>query len=91
MKQILYDNYIFLFDNNSIYGPNDIVISETEWVNKKGGSRGEGLGHNWNKNIALYNVFDHLQFFSPCKINCFAADVTPPLPLHGKFHDNNLL
>ena len=63
MKQILYDNYNFLYDNNSIYGPNVIVISETEWGNKKGGSRGEGLGNNWNKDIALFNVFDHFQLF----------------------------
>ena len=44
-----------------------------------GGSRGEGWGHTWKKkNIAVFNVFDHLQHFSPYKINNFAAGGTPP-------------
>ena len=64
MKQILYDKCNFVYDNKPIYGPNVIVILETEWVNKRGGgSRGEGFGHNWNRNIALFNFLNHLQLF----------------------------
>ena len=44
----------------------DQILLSFQRVNggiRMGGSRGEGCGHNWRKNIALFNVLDHLQLF----------------------------
>ena len=68
----------FVYDNNHIYGPNVIIISESEWVNKNGGARGEEWGHNWKKKILLFLMFLTIcSIFSPCKINYFAAGGKP--------------
>ena len=63
MKQILYDKCNFVYDNYPTYGPNSIVISESEWGNKNGWVKGRGMGLYLEKNIALFNVSDHLQHF----------------------------
>ena len=63
MKQILFDKCNFVYDNKPISGRNVIVILENEWVNKNGWVKGRGMGLYLEKNIALFNVSDHLQHF----------------------------
>ena len=62
MKQILYNKSNFT--TTQFYGPNIIVISENEWLNKNGlvKERGDGVIIR-KKNIALFHVLDHLRHF----------------------------
>ena len=64
------------------YGPNIIVILESELVNKNGLVQGEGDRVIIVRYIMdLFHVLGHWQlFFSSCKIDYFAAGATLPAP-----------
>ena len=52
-------NVILFMTTTPFYGPNIIVILESEWGNKNGWVKGRGMGLYLEKNNALFNPNPH--------------------------------